>query len=142
MKTAIQAVNQMLKKGGKAEELGTCVEALQAASMDYIKAKGVGTQVTGRGIERMDAALDICGLAADSMKFFISKERRTELDKFEEMKFGKVMTKNLDGNYTIDPVGDDLDLDDEDKNMDIDLNISDSEDVDILNEIEDDIELD
>ena len=95
MKSALKAVNQGFAKGIDASELGSRLEALQAASMEYVKAKGVGTQVTQRGIDRMDAALDICSLAADGMDCFTSKERRAEIKDFEEKHFGKVLSTDF-----------------------------------------------
>ena len=55
--------------------------------MTYVKAKGAGMQSTQRGIDRMDAALDICDLATDGMDCFTSKERRAEVKDFEKKKF-------------------------------------------------------
>ena len=95
MKSALKAVNQGFANGIDASELGSRLEALQAASMEYVKAKGVGTQVTQRGIDRMDAALDICSLAADGMDCFTSKERRAEIKDFEEKHFGNVLSTDF-----------------------------------------------
>jgi TusA-related sulfurtransferase len=95
MKAAMQSVKQGLISGLEADEFGSRLEALQAASMKYAKAKGVGTQISQRGIDRMDAALDLCALAADGMEFYASKERRAELEQFENDNFNKVVTKQI-----------------------------------------------
>lgn len=104
MKTAIRAVNQGLADGIEPAELGSRLEALQAASMDYVKAKGVGTQSTQRGKDRMDAALDICSLATDGMDYFASKERRAELEMYEEKQFGSVLTEDIMDNDRLEPM--------------------------------------
>ena len=103
MKTAIKAVNQGLAKGIDASELGSRLETLQAASMNYVKAKGVGMQVTQRGIDRMDAALDICSLASDNMDCFTSEKRRAEVRDFEEKHFGKILSTDFTDKH-IEPV--------------------------------------
>lgn len=87
MKKALKAVNQGFKEGIHLDELGERFEELQAASMDYVRAKGVGTQHTQRGIDRMDAALDVCRWAAGSMDYFMSQERINEIQKFEKTHF-------------------------------------------------------
>ena len=63
--------------------VGEQLEALQAASMNYVKAKGVGRQSSQLGKDRMDFALDICGMSANYMDKFASEERIKEVNKFE-----------------------------------------------------------
>ena len=100
MKSALKAVNQGLKEGIASAELGSRFEALQAASMDYVQAKGVGTQATRRGKQRMDAALDICSVAVDGMDYYTSKERRKEVENFEQKYFNHVVSiDKMNDNY-------------------------------------------
>lgn len=103
MKEAMKSVNQGLVNGIVEEELGSRLEALQAAAMKYVKTKGVGMQSSERGKERMDAALDLCGLSAEYMDFYTSKERRAELENFEKFNFGSVLSPKMENGY-IDPV--------------------------------------
>ena len=79
--------NNGFEKGIDYHPLGECFEELQAASMDYINAKGVGTQSSQRGIDRMDAALDICRLSSGGMGYFMSKERSEKVKAFEKETF-------------------------------------------------------
>ena len=67
--------------------LANVFEELQAASMDYITDKGVEKQSTQRGIDRMDAALDICRISAAGMDYFMSKERAKEVQDFQKKHF-------------------------------------------------------
>ena len=69
--------------------LGEQLEKLQAASMNYIQKKGVGTQSTTLGQDRMDFALDICQDSADFMDIYASKERRAELKEVLDKALGK-----------------------------------------------------
>jgi hypothetical protein len=92
MKGALKAVKKGLKEGIAPEDLGSRLETLQAASMDYVLAKGVGTQVTGRGKLRMDAALDICSAAVEGMEYFASKDRREAVEAFEQKHFNSVIS--------------------------------------------------
>lgn len=87
MKKAIRAINNGFEKGIDYHPLGECFEELQAASMDYINAKGVGTQSSQRGIDRMDAALDICRLSSGGMGYFMSKDRSDKIKAFEKETF-------------------------------------------------------
>ena len=92
MRTALKTLNKCLNSSWKPEELGSCFEALQAASMDYVDAKGVGTQITQRGKDRMDTVLDVCSSAVDGMQYFASKKRIEEIATFESTNFGKSIT--------------------------------------------------
>lgn len=103
MKKAIKAVNQGFKEGITHNVLGERFEELQAASMDYVMAKGVGTQSTQRGIDRMDAALDICRLAAGGMDYFMSQERINEAKQFEKNSFDIYFDYKVNNDY-IKPV--------------------------------------
>ena len=104
MKKAIKAVNKGIAEGVEPSELGSRLEVLQAASMNYVNAKGVGTQVTQRGKDRMDAALDICSLSIDGMDFYTSNERRAELEDFEKQAFGQVISEKIENEFVAQTV--------------------------------------
>ena len=101
MKNALKALNQGLMQGVEPAELGGRLEALQAASMNYVKAKGVGMQATQLGKDRMDVALDICNLSVDYMDFYTSNERRKEVEDFEKDSFGNVLSPNINSEYVV-----------------------------------------
>ena len=92
MKDALKALKDGLATGIENDEIGGLLETLQAASMDYVDAKGVGMQVTQRGKDRMDAALDICTMSMNNMDFYASKGRIKEIWNYEIRAFGKKIT--------------------------------------------------
>lgn len=94
MKAVMRAMDKHLKKDTMNRDLlGKQVEALQKATMEYIKAKGVGEQKTEFGQDRMDFALDVCQMAADQMDFVASPERKKQISEFEQKAFGKVISQ-------------------------------------------------
>lgn len=85
MKEAVKKLNETLHSKGVSRELiGKQLEDLNKASMDYVKAKGVGKQYSKGGQERMDIALDICSLSSDFMNVFASKERIKQIEANEK----------------------------------------------------------
>lgn len=101
MKAALNSLNQGLSNGISPDELGSRLEALQEASMKYVKTKGVGMQSSQRGKERMDAALDICSLSAEYMDFYTSKERRAELESYEKDNFDQILSEEIENEYIV-----------------------------------------
>ena len=99
MKRALNSLNQGLTNGLSPHELGSRLEALQHTSMVYATTKGIGMQSTQRGKERLDLALDLCGLSAEHMDFYASKERRADLDSFERDNFEEVLTEEMEDEY-------------------------------------------
>lgn len=93
MKDAVTSLKESLLNG-KDDEIGACLEALQATSMIYVKAKGVGLQSSTMGQIRMDAALDLCNVSSKYMSCYASKERITEIENFEKENFSKKITKD------------------------------------------------
>ena len=95
MKSAANALVKTLEKPWeRCDQLlvGEQLEALQAASMDYVKAKGVGRQSSQLGKDRMDFALDICGMSSEFMDIFASEARIREVRDFEKDVMGIKMT--------------------------------------------------
>lgn len=101
MKAALNSLNEGLKSGVEPEEIGSRLEALQATSMEYVKAKGVGRQSSQLGIDRMDIALDICKMSAEKMSKYASKLRISEIQQFEKDTFGMDISKNGQFDYDI-----------------------------------------
>ena len=97
MKSALETLDKGITSGVSPEELGSRLEALQEASMEYVKAKGVGTQYSQLGKDRMDIALDICSMSAKYMDYYASNLRIREVADFEKENFGTKFTK--DGIY-------------------------------------------
>ena len=86
------------------DEIGGLLETLQATSMEYAKAKGVGLQSSTMGKIRMDAALDLCNVSSKYMSCYASKERIAEIESFEKENFKTELTKDgvlkfVDGNF-------------------------------------------
>ena len=88
MKAALNVLKKDCEKKGRDIDvddryaIGEHLEALQAASVDYVKAKGVGRQSTTFGKDRMDFALDLVEMSSDFMDSYVSRERVDALDKF------------------------------------------------------------
>lgn len=108
MKAAVNALTKTLETPwAQLEEaeyatIGQRLEAVQAASMNYVKAKGVGRQYTTLGQDRMEFALDVVEKSAAYMDIFISRERKRAITNFEEdiMKC-KVSETGCCKNYTL-----------------------------------------
>ena len=93
LKAAVNALTETLKNPNSDNFLiGEQLETLQAASMDYVKAKGVGRQSSQLGKGRMDLALDICSVSATYMDLFASRERINEVEEFERKVMGVKIT--------------------------------------------------
>ena len=74
--------------------------------MSYIKAKGVGKQISGLGKTRMALALSICNLSSDFMDVYASKERINEIQTNETAYLGhEAMSKNGVLGYRKDNLG-------------------------------------
>lgn len=99
MKTALKSLNEGLSDVMDPNELGSRLEALQEASMEYVQAKGVGMQSTEFGIDRMSAALDICEMSSDYMDFYASKKRCAQVKAFEYDKFNQRISKDITNEY-------------------------------------------
>ena len=93
MNTAVISLKAALMED-RDDEIGGLLEALQATSMEYAKAKGVGLQSSTMGKIRMDAALDLCNVSSKYMSCYASKERITEIENFEKENFSKEITKD------------------------------------------------
>lgn len=119
MKNAMNALSQTLSKpfGGPDSthkyDIGEKLEALQAAAMDYVKAKGVGRQSSQLGKDRMALALDIIEKTGEGMDKFASRERLHEVSEFEEKVVGREITKEgvlKDFTYTSGDLSMDADI--------------------------------
>ena len=63
--------------------------------MNYIRAKGVGKQISGMGKTRMALALSICNLSSDFMDVYASSKRIEQIKLMEETYLGhEAMSKN------------------------------------------------
>lgn len=103
MKAAVTSLKDALMEN-RDDEIGGLLEALQATSMEYVKAKGVGLQSSTMGKIRMDAALDLCNVSSKYMSCYASKERIAEIEKFEKENFKTELTKDgvlkfVNGNF-------------------------------------------
>ncbi len=102
MKAAVKSLNEALATNLSENEIGSRLEALQAASMKYVKAKGVGMQSSDLGKERMDIALDLCATATNYMDCYASEARMQEIHEFEKDVVGKEFSKDGTFDYTAD----------------------------------------
>ena len=103
MNTAVISLKDALMEN-RDDEIGGLLETLQATSMEYAKAKGVGLQSSTMGKIRMDTALDLCNVSSKYMSCYASKERIAEIEKFEKENFKTELTKNgvlkfVDGDF-------------------------------------------
>ena len=101
MTASVKSVGEALWGNMTDDELGKRLEVMQAASMKYVHAKGVGLQSSQLGKDRMDAALDICGTATEYMDCYASKERIQEVLEYEQKTVGKVISKNGTFDYRL-----------------------------------------
>lgn len=101
MKAAVKSLNEALTTNLSENEIGSRLEALQAASMTYVKAKGVGMQSSDLGKERMDIALDLCATATKYMDCYASEARIQEIKDFEKDIVGKEFSQNGTFDYTV-----------------------------------------
>ena len=93
MNTAVISLKAALLED-RDDEIGGLLETLQATSMEYAKAKGVGLQSSTMGKIRMDTALDLCNVSSKYMSCYASKERIAEIEKFEKENFKTELTKD------------------------------------------------
>ena len=93
MKSAVLALDEYCQKGNSdPTEIGKYLEEIQAASMTYVKAKGVGNQSSTMGKQRMNFALTFCEGSVEFMDIYASKDRIAEVKQFEKDNFGRVMS--------------------------------------------------
>ena len=96
MKAAVVSLNEYLSKnkGKDPQKIGKHLETIQAASMEYVQAKGVGTQATQFGRNRMSAVMRICEISTDYMDCFASEDRVKEIENAEIKIFGQALSNN------------------------------------------------
>ena len=95
MKEVLMKMKETMSSKYNKEKIGEQLEELQEASMNYIRAKGVGKQISGMGKTRMALALSICNLSSDFMDVYASSKRMEQIKLMEETYLGReAMSKN------------------------------------------------